>query len=200
MSQTPKIVVAYFTAWSIYGRSYFVSDIDGTKLTHINYAFANIGADGTVVLGDSWADVEKTFDGDTWDQPLKGNFNQLLKLKQKYPHLRTLISVGGWVSLNSSIPFVIVDLSRHGLGNFLTLLLRLKVEESLLNHALISFKSMVLMGLISIGKSLLLSFDLVDSSFASKGIPCFWWSSWKYSPTRRQAKLCSFTSSHSSTA
>ncbi len=96
MVATP-IILAYFTAWSIYARNYFVADIDANKLTHINYAFANINSDGQAVLGDSWADVEKTFPGDTWDQPLRGNFNQLLKLKQKYPHLRTLISVGGWV-------------------------------------------------------------------------------------------------------
>jgi len=104
MVATP-IIMAYFTAWSIYARSYFVADIDGGKLTHINYAFANVGSDLTMVLGDSWADVEKAFPGDKWDQPLKGNFNQLLKLKEKYPHLKTLISVGGWV--NSS--FVLID-------------------------------------------------------------------------------------------
>jgi chitinase len=90
------IIVAYFAAWSIYSRSYFIADIPGDKITHINYAFANIGSDGNLALGDSWADVEKAFPGDTWDQPLRGNFNQLLKLKQKYPHLQTLISIGGW--------------------------------------------------------------------------------------------------------
>ena len=91
------ILVAYFAAWSIYTRSYFISDIPGEKITHINYAFANIGSDGRLVLGDAWADVEKAFPGDTWDQPLRGNFNQLIKLREKYPHLKTLISVGGWV-------------------------------------------------------------------------------------------------------
>ncbi|CAF1332106.1 unnamed protein product [Adineta ricciae] len=90
------IIVAYFAAWSIYSRSYNIVDIPGDKITHINYAFANIGSDGVLILGDSWADVEKAFPGDTWDQPLRGNFNQLLKLKQKYTHIRTLISVGGW--------------------------------------------------------------------------------------------------------
>ncbi|CAF3715578.1 unnamed protein product [Rotaria socialis] len=90
------LIVAYYAAWSIYARTYFVSDIQGNKLTHINYAFANIGFDGRIALGDPWADVEKTFAGDTWNQPLRGNFNQLLKLKQKYPHLRTSISIGGW--------------------------------------------------------------------------------------------------------
>ena len=95
------ILVAYFAAWSIYSRSYFVADIPGDRITHINYAFANIGSDGRLALGDAWADVEKAFPGDTWDQPLRGNFNQLIQLKKKYPHLRTLISVGGWVSLVS---------------------------------------------------------------------------------------------------
>ena len=92
------IIVAYYVSWGIYARSYFVADIPGDKITHINYAFANISSDGVIVLGDSWADVEKAFPGDTWDQPVRGNFNQLLQLKQKYPQLRTLISVGGWVS------------------------------------------------------------------------------------------------------
>ena len=91
-------IVAYFVSWSIYARFYLVTDIPGEIITHINYAFANIGSDGVIALGDPWADIEKAFPGDTWEQPLRGNFNQLLKLKQKYPHIRTLISVGGWVS------------------------------------------------------------------------------------------------------
>jgi len=120
------IILAYFTAWSIYGRSYFVSDIPGDKITHINYAFANIGWDGRIDIGDSWADTEKTFDGDTWDQPLRGNFKQLIKLKEKYPHLRTLISVGGWVNTFSFIlifiKYLICFLFRHGQADFRILL------------------------------------------------------------------------------
>src|SRR4051812_7600937 len=43
-------------------------------------------------------DAAKSVDGqpDTWDQPLKGNFNQLRKLKARYPNLKVLISLGGW--------------------------------------------------------------------------------------------------------
>ena len=93
-----SIIVAYFASWSIYSRSFFVNDIPGDKITHINYAFANIGSDGDIILGDSWADTDKAFDQDTWNQPLRGNFNQLKKLKEKYSHLQTLISIGGWVN------------------------------------------------------------------------------------------------------
>ncbi|CAF1186430.1 unnamed protein product [Adineta ricciae] len=89
------IIVAYFVAWSIYRRSYFVNDIPADKITHINYAFANISSDGRIAIGDPWADIKKPFEGDIGNQSLQGNFNQLIKLKEKYPHLRTLISVGG---------------------------------------------------------------------------------------------------------
>jgi chitinase len=87
--------VGYYSSWSTYS-NFQVSNIDANQLTHINYAFANISSTGEVILGDSWADVEKPFPGDSTTQPIKGNFNQLLKLKQQYPHLKTLISIGGW--------------------------------------------------------------------------------------------------------
>ncbi len=73
-----------------------MSDIPGEKLTHINYAFANI-KNGQCMLGDSYADIDKAFAGDTWDPgALRGNFNQLTKLKAANPGLPTMISIGGW--------------------------------------------------------------------------------------------------------
>ena len=94
-AQEGRRIVAYYTAWSIYARNYFVTDIQAQKLTHINYAFANI-ANGEIALGDRWADIEKPYPGDSWDDPLRGNFNALLTLKERHPHVKTLISVGGW--------------------------------------------------------------------------------------------------------
>lgn len=90
-------VIGYFTSWSVYGRDYHVPDIPADKLTHINYAFANISNSGECVLGDNYADIDKFYEGDTWDAgALRGNFKQLRKLKQQHPHLKTLISIGGW--------------------------------------------------------------------------------------------------------
>ena len=89
-------IVGYYPAWATYARNYQVSEIPGQKLTHINYAFANI-QNGKCVLGDSYADTDKAFAGDTWDQgALRGNFNQLQKLKAANPGLKTMISLGGW--------------------------------------------------------------------------------------------------------
>ncbi|TQD48927.1 chitinase [Lysobacter aestuarii] len=115
-----KNVIGYFTQWGIYGRNYLVKDIDtsgaAARLTHINYAFGNVRNNrcevgrtipsnpNTGEGGDAFADYTKSFAagqsvdgvGDTWDQPLRGNWNQLKELKAKHPGLKVLISLGGW--------------------------------------------------------------------------------------------------------
>ncbi|MCB5177832.1 glycoside hydrolase family 18 chitinase [Streptomyces sp. SMC 277] len=102
-----KVKLGYFTEWGVYGRNYHVKNLvtSGTasKITHINYAFGNVTG-GRCAIGDSYADYDKAYtadqavDGvaDTWDQPLRGNFNQLRKLKKQYPHIKVLWSFGGW--------------------------------------------------------------------------------------------------------
>ncbi|MEM7249371.1 MAG: glycoside hydrolase family 18 protein [Acidobacteriota bacterium] len=92
------VVVGYYTSWSIYGRDYQVEDLDAARLTHVNYAFSNIDATtGTCVLGDPWADVDRALDGDCWDPGcLRGNFRRFQLLKEAHPHLKLMISIGGW--------------------------------------------------------------------------------------------------------
>ncbi|MFC3500480.1 glycosyl hydrolase family 18 protein [Micromonospora krabiensis] len=102
-----KKVVGYFAQWGVYARNYHVKNIhtsgSAAKLTHILYAFGNTTG-GRCTIGDSYADYEKAYtaadsvDGvaDTWDQPLRGSFNQLRKLKQMYPNLKVIWSFGGW--------------------------------------------------------------------------------------------------------
>ena len=89
-------IVGYFVEWSVYDRNYHVKDIPADKLTHINYAFAKI-VNGECALFDPYAAIDKVYDGDNKAPgALRGNFNQLMQLKKKHPHLKTLISVGGW--------------------------------------------------------------------------------------------------------
>lgn len=101
-------IIGYFVQWGVYGRNYHVKNIktsgSASKLTHINYAFGNV-VNSRCQLGDPYADYDKFYsatesvDGvaDTWDNgALRGSFNQLRKLKLQYPHLKVLISLGGW--------------------------------------------------------------------------------------------------------
>ena len=93
------LIVGYFVQWGIYRRDYVPADIVGSgtaeSLDVINYAFAGI---------DKRFDADETVDGvaDTVAQPLKGNFNQLRKLKQRYPRIRVLLSIGGWTESASA--------------------------------------------------------------------------------------------------
>ena len=92
----PHRVVGYFAEWGIYQRKYLVTDIPAAKLTHVNYAFARI-VDGKCAIVDAYAAVDRAYPGDKWDPGEKrGNFKQLTLLRKKHPHLKTLISVGGW--------------------------------------------------------------------------------------------------------
>jgi len=105
--QSGAINAAYFTEWGVYGRNYHVKNIvssgSAEDLTHINYAFGNV-KNGQCTMDDSYAAIDKAYtadqavDGvaDTWDQPLRGNFNQLRKLKKLHPNLKILWSFGGW--------------------------------------------------------------------------------------------------------
>ena len=90
-------VVAYYIEWGIYGRDYQPADMPFEKITHVNYAFADIGSDGRIKIGDPYAAIEKLYPGDSWDQPYAGTYNQLNNvLRAEHPHIKTLISVGGW--------------------------------------------------------------------------------------------------------
>ncbi|WP_406383373.1 glycosyl hydrolase family 18 protein [Streptomyces sp. NBC_00117] len=102
-----KVKMGYFTDWGVYGRRYFPKNLEtsgsAAKVTHINYAFGNV-QNGQCTMGDSYADTDMAYTADnsvsgvadTWDQPLRGAFNQLRQLKAKHPNLKIIWSFGGW--------------------------------------------------------------------------------------------------------
>ena len=64
--QTPnggsdKRIVTYFEEWGVYGRDVNLSDVNGQAMTHLNYSFFDVKADGSVQLFDSYAAQEKRF-------------------------------------------------------------------------------------------------------------------------------------------
>jgi len=115
-----KMVGAYFVEWGIYGRNYHAYDIPAKNLTHIFYGFIPVcgpnaslqrdnpqgysalvsqcrgKADYTVVVHDKFAALEKGYANDKWDQPIRGLFAEMYRLKKTNPHLKILPSVGGW--------------------------------------------------------------------------------------------------------
>lgn len=96
VTNTEKIV-GYYAAWAAYS-GYTPDKIDVSKLTHINYAFANVGSDLKIALGYPDVDV--------------ANFNKLKALKQINPNLKTMISVGGWSWSKRFSDVALTDASR----------------------------------------------------------------------------------------
>ena len=74
-------IIGYYPAWKSYS-GYTPDKLEASKLSHINYAFANIGQDNKIKLG--YPDKDP------------GNFRKLNELKKINPDLKILISVGGW--------------------------------------------------------------------------------------------------------
>lgn len=99
--------ITYYTSWSALPaeRNFYPSDLDVSQITHINYAFADLcwkkfGStvracedpkvplqnryvyDGEMILGDPEKDFE--------------NFQAFESVKAANPHLKLMISVGGW--------------------------------------------------------------------------------------------------------
>lgn len=125
-----KKVVGYYAQWSIYARDFNVPKIDGSKITHLNYSFYGTTFDPAhpentkLHCLDTYADFEHMEGGIPWDAPVKGNFYDLKKLKEKYPHLKILISVGGWTKGQDLSPIAASPVARAALAadmaNFIT--------------------------------------------------------------------------------
>ena len=94
-SPAPPRVVGYYFAPTVQN-GFPVSAIKAEFLTHVNYAFANIGADGRAVLGQPCLDIGRCVGEKNPNPQPGGNFAELRRLKARHPHLRTLIAIGGW--------------------------------------------------------------------------------------------------------
>jgi chitinase len=93
----PRRVIGYYAGWTRETKNFTPTDIPADKLTHVNYAFGLIDEEGRAMLQDAEADVGHDDVAASPDPDnLGGNFQQLHLLKERHPHLRTLISMGGW--------------------------------------------------------------------------------------------------------
>jgi chitinase len=104
-------VVGYYADWTA-GR-YPLAGIPAGKLTHVNYAFAKIGPDNKITFNAGPA-LNTVYPGDCAEAGCPhGLFNQITLIKQKFPHLKFMMSVGGWTDSGPFYEMAAGDESRR---------------------------------------------------------------------------------------
>ena len=91
-------VIGYLAGWGVRTKGTPIAELPGAELTHSIYAFARIADDGRLALSDPCLDVGHC-DSTLTDasRPVDGgNFAELRRLKERHPHLKLLVAVGGW--------------------------------------------------------------------------------------------------------
>ncbi len=107
----PMRVVGYLASWGVRSKGTRIAALPAKDLTHIFYAFAKIGDDGRVMLGDPCVDIGACVPATALDSG--GNFAELRRLKANNPHLKLVISVGGWTGSGKFSDAALTDSSRR---------------------------------------------------------------------------------------
>jgi len=89
-------VVGYLASWGVNSKGTRIALLPARDLTHIFYAFAEIGDDGRVRI----------------DNP-GDNFEELARLKARNPRLRLTMSIGGWGGSGKFSDVALTDSSRR---------------------------------------------------------------------------------------
>lgn len=126
-------LVSYYMAWSVYEREYYPEDVDVSRMTHINYAFADLcwkksgsgGAecqnediplqqdyvfDGEIIVGDTEVDLE--------------NFAKFRAIRDAHPNLKLMASVGGWSWSKNFSNMAADEITRRAFANSVVEFLR----------------------------------------------------------------------------
>nr|CAD7397476.1 unnamed protein product [Timema poppensis] len=99
-------VVCYFESWAVYrtGNGAFnIEDIDASLCTHLLYSFVNLGDDGSVSPGDSYADLSDGLDG----------YNKVTNLKNQGTGIKIMAALGGGSAGSATFSTVVNDASKR---------------------------------------------------------------------------------------
>ena len=96
-------VGVYYGNWDGYGRNFQICNVPGDKIDYLFYSFLDPST-GTCQFSDSYLDLNFAGPSDgvcggpvqSYSDPVKGNMYQLIKLKNKYPNLKVIASIGGF--------------------------------------------------------------------------------------------------------
>eukprot|EP00834_Sanchytrium_tribonematis_P002844 NODE_96_length_20709_cov_1.429161.p13 type:complete len:176 gc:universal NODE_96_length_20709_cov_1.429161:19068-18541(-) len=124
-TNTKRVIVGYLSYWG----GIDIRKLNGDYYTHLAYSFANIDVSSGNVTPGTDDDVHKvTKIVDDCNCCAKGNYNLLFQLRKEYPHLRILLSIGGY-SWSGNFAPVIGDSTKK--TNFINSAIDLVVQYGL---------------------------------------------------------------------
>nr|UTR35845.1 chitinase [Agrotis ipsilon] len=87
-----KKVVCYIATWAVYRPDpgkFSLEDLEPALCTHLVYSFAGLNeTSNTIKSLDPWQDLETDYG--------KAGYKRIVGLKEKYPHLKVTLAIGGW--------------------------------------------------------------------------------------------------------
>jgi chitinase len=108
------VIAGYVAGWSVQTKGTRIEDLPAARyLTHVIYAFGRVAEDGRAALGSTCLDAGICGDSASVAGRAGGNFAALAALKQRYPRLRVLVSIGGWTGSGRFSDIALTDASRR---------------------------------------------------------------------------------------
>lgn len=87
-----RVVVCYISSWATYRSgvgSFNLDHFDPKLCTHVVHAYAGLDVENNTIKSlDRWQDLKDNFG--------LGGYEKLVGMRSAYPHLKVLISMGGW--------------------------------------------------------------------------------------------------------
>lgn len=104
-----KLVVCYLGTWSVYRPdrgSFAIEHIDPDLCTHLIYSFAGLDPKENAIKSlDAWQDLTDNYG--------KGGYQRFTRLKEKYPHLKVSLAIGGWNEGSTNYSEMAADANRR---------------------------------------------------------------------------------------
>ena len=110
------IASVYYGNWKIYGRDFPICEIPFEKIDRLFYVFTDVRS-GECEFADEYLDLKwaQSIDGKCESEkqlhtdPLKGNIYQLKVIKERYPHLKVFLVIGGYGYTKSMHEYVMTN-------------------------------------------------------------------------------------------
>lgn len=108
------VIAGYVAGWGARTKGTRIEDLPAARyLTHVIYAFGRVAEDGRAALGSTCLDAGLCDDSASVAGPPGGNFAALTELKRRHPHLRVMVSIGGWTGSGRFSDVALSDSSRR---------------------------------------------------------------------------------------